>query len=59
MMRFTDWTLEQLIEYLHLAKSGMDYQCVIRCYGEIHIYNGERKDGKPQFDLDEMRVDAS
>lgn len=47
-MRFSEWSLEQLIQYLQLAKSGMDYHCVTRCFGEIHIYNGERKDGKPQ-----------
>ena len=53
-MRFNEWSLDQLIEYLHLAKCGMDYHCVTRCFGEIHIYNGERKDGKPQIDIDEM-----
>ena len=53
-MRFSEWSLDQLIEYLQLAKSGMDWKCVTRCYGEIHIYNGERKDGKPSLIIDEM-----
>lgn len=53
-MRFSEWSLDQLIEYLQLAKSGMDYECVTRCYGEIHIYNGERKDGNPELTIDEL-----
>ena len=52
-MRFSEWKLEELIEHLQLAKSG-DYQCETRCSGEIHIYNGERKDGKPSLTIDEM-----
>lgn len=57
-MRFTEWSLEQLIKYLELSKSGMDYKCVTRCDGEIHIYNGERKDGKPSLTIDEMVGDS-
>ena len=53
-MRFTEWTLDQVIKYLELAKFGMDYECVTRCSGELHIYNGERKDGKPSLTIDEM-----
>ncbi len=55
-MRFSEWKLDELIRYLQLAKSG-DYQCVTRCSGEIHIYNGERKDGKPNSTIDEMEGD--
>ncbi len=53
-MKFNTWTVEQLIEYLHLSKQGMDPNCVIRCYGEIHVYNGERKDGQPDLTIDEI-----
>ena len=53
-MKFSNWTIDQLIEYLHLSKRGMDYKCVTKCWGEIHIYNGERKDGKPSLTIDEM-----
>lgn len=57
-MRFSEWTLEELIHYLHLAKGGMDYTCKTMVSGEIHIYNGERKDGKPQIDIDELVGDG-
>lgn len=53
-MKFGNWTVDQLIEYLQLSKRGMDYECVTKCWGEIHIYNGERKDGKPSLTIDEM-----
>ena len=53
-MKFSEWSLTQLIAYLQTAKVGMDYECVTRCSGEIHIYNGERKDGKPSLTIDEM-----
>ena len=56
-MRFSEWSLDQLIQYLQLAKGGMDYKCVTRCYGEIHIYNGERKDGEPQPTIDDMLIE--
>lgn len=50
-MKFSGWTIEQLIEYLSLSRQGMDYQCRTRVWGEIHIYNGERLDGKEKEDL--------
>ena len=49
-MKFYEWTLEQLIEYLGLAKVGMDYTCKTMVDGEIHIYNGEKKNGEKQND---------
>lgn len=53
-MRFSEWTLEEFINYLHLAKCGMDYTCRTMVSGEIHIYNGERKDGQPSLTIDEL-----
>ena len=50
-MRFNDWTVEQLIGYLGLSKCGMDYRCKTMVRGEIHIYNGERKDGQAEGDF--------
>ena len=51
-MRFSNWTLEALIEYLTRMKSApsdrLDYRCVTRVYGEIFVINGERKDGKEE-----------
>ena len=47
-MRFNEWTFESLIEWLSLSKSGLDPHCKAMCRGEIFLYNGERKDGKPQ-----------
>lgn len=49
-MRFNDWTVEQLIQYLGLSKVGMDYTCKTMVSGEIHIYNGEKKNGEEQDD---------
>lgn len=51
-MKFKDWKLDSLIDYLKLMRSSpdFDYQCVIRVSGEIHAVNGERKDGKPKDD---------
>ena len=49
-MRFSNWTLDALIEYLTRMKSApsdrLDYHCVTRVHGEIFVINGERKDGK-------------
>jgi hypothetical protein len=53
-MKFSEWSLTQLIAYLQTTKVGMDYECVTRCSREIYIYNGERKDGKPSSTIDEM-----
>ena len=53
-MKFSHWSVEQLIEYLHLSKRGVDPQCVLRCSGGINIYNGERKDGEPDLTIDEI-----
>jgi hypothetical protein len=49
-MKFSNWTLAQLIEYLINCKSSplLDYHNVTRCNGEIHLFNGERKDGKEE-----------
>jgi hypothetical protein len=49
-MRFNDWAVEQLIQYLGLSKVGMDYTCKTMVSGEIHIYNGEKKHGEKQDD---------
>ncbi len=49
-MKFSNWTLDSLIEYLTTMKSAptdrLDYHCVPRVRGEIFVENGERKDGK-------------
>lgn len=49
-MKFNNWKLDDLIEYLismgSASSERLDYECVSRCYGEIDIINGERKDGK-------------
>ena len=44
-MKFNGWTLDSLIEYLKQVKLSpdLDYQCVTRAFGEIHLYNGEKK----------------
>ncbi len=47
-MKFSGWSVEQLISYLSLCRQGMDYRCKTRVWGEIHIYNGERKDGQEE-----------
>lgn len=52
-MKFNEWKLESLIEYLQSCKSSpdFDYHCVTRCSGEIRIYNGERNDGTETDDI--------
>ena len=55
-MRFNNWKLNELIEWLQNIKSSPDFDCycVTRCFGEIRIYNGEGKSGEATFDfLDE------
>ena len=51
-MRFRNWTLDELIEYLKAMKSDpadrLDYHCVPRVRGKIFVENGERKDGDNQ-----------
>lgn len=51
-MKFKDWKLDSLIDYLKLMRSSpdFDYRKVIRVSGEIHAVNGERKDGQPDND---------
>ena len=51
-MKFKDWKLDSLIDYLKLMRSSpdFDHKCIIRVLGEIHAINGERKDGKPKDD---------
>lgn len=49
-MKFNDWTVEELIHYLGLSKLGMDYTCKTMVRGEIHIYNGEPKNGEKEDD---------
>lgn len=56
-MKFNEWTIDSLIEWLHLLKSGLDPHCKMMCFGEIHLYNGERKDGKPQEMVDDEAID--
>ena len=54
-MKFKNWTLDNLIEYLESLKSApsecLDYHCITRCNGEINVFNGERKDGKEAADI--------
>ena len=44
-MKFRNWTLDALIEYLkevkHAPPEFLDYRTVPRISGEIHIANGE------------------
>lgn len=49
-MMFKNWTLDDLINTLKLIRSSPDFKWenVIRVSGEIHIFNGERKDGQPE-----------
>lgn len=49
-MKFKNWKLDQLIEYLQLVRysSDLDYHYVTGVSGEIHCVNGERKYGKPE-----------
>lgn len=48
-MKFSNWTLDDLIKYLTAMKSApsdrLDYTCVPRVRGEIFVENGEPKDG--------------
>jgi len=57
-MRFSNWTLDALIEYLISMKSApserLDCHCVTRVRGEIFVENGERKDGKPILTVDDL-----
>lgn len=52
-MQIRDWKLDDLIEHLKLLRSStdFDYRCVTRVFGELHIYNGEYKDGKPEDNI--------
>ena len=47
-MKFSGWTIDQLINYLKSLKSApndrLDYRRVPRCRGEIFVENGESKD---------------
>lgn len=45
-MKFNNWTIDDLIEYLKQCKHSnmFDYKKVTRCSGEIHMVNGELKD---------------
>lgn len=51
-MKFNNWKLDDLIEHLKLIRhsSELNYQYVTRVSGEIHCFNGERKDGQPDDD---------
>jgi hypothetical protein len=49
-MKFNNWTVEELMHYLGLCKVGMDYTCKTMVSGEIHIYNGEKKNGDKEDD---------
>lgn len=63
-MKFSNWTLDSLIEYLqamkHAPADRLDYRCVARVRGEIFVENGERKDGTDNLlfaDMEEI-IDA-
>lgn len=63
-MKFSNWTLDGLIEYLqsmkHAPPDRLDYRCVARVRGEIFVENGERKDGTDNLlfaDMEEI-IDA-
>ncbi len=52
-MKFKNWKLDDFIEYLKLIRhsSDLDWRHVIRISGEIHAFNGERKDGQPEEEI--------
>lgn len=52
-MKFNNWKLDDLIEHLKLIRhsSELNYQYVTRVSGEIHCFNGERKDGKEEDEI--------
>jgi hypothetical protein len=52
-MKFKDWNLDDLISTLKLIRTSPDfrYENVIRVSGEIHVFNGERKDGQPEDEI--------
>ena len=51
MLKFVNWKIEDVIEYLERMKSAprdrLDYHCVPRVRGEIIIENGELKPEYP------------
>ncbi len=52
-MKFNNWKIDSLINHLESLKSSelFDAACIIRVSGEIHCFNGERKDGTPKGDI--------
>lgn len=54
-MKFSNWTLDDLIRYLIAMKSApsdrLDYDYVPRVRGEIFVENGERIDGDTEEEL--------
>lgn len=56
-MKFNEWTIDSLIEWLALSKSALDPHCKAMCFGEVKLYNGDKKDGKPQIDIDEITTE--
>ena len=46
-MKIKNWTIDGLIEHLQMLKSSSMFDChkVTRVFGELHMYNGENKDG--------------
>lgn len=56
-MKFNNWTLEELINYLKDAKLSTDFPYThrIRCSGQINIYKGENKStGELDSDIEEV-----
>lgn len=58
-MKFNNWTLDALIEFLKSLRSApaerLDYKCVTRCSGEVFVFNGERKDSEEENCLEQSR----
>ena len=49
-MKIKNWTIDGLIEYLQMLKSSSMFDChkVTRVRGELHLFNGESKDGSEE-----------
>lgn len=48
-MRFSEFPIDALIEWLKSAERGLDPHCKHKCYGEIHLYNDTN-----QYIIDEI-----
>lgn len=47
-MKFTEFSIDALIEWLKSAEKGLDPHCKHKCWGEIHLYNDCTKEEAKQ-----------